>query len=58
MHAQTPLTHAQTLFRRAWTLLRHASDKSKIDILKTLPTDFFVDTGVEYVTLPYFFSKA
>ena len=45
----------RTPLRQARTLLRRASDKSQIDILKTLLTDFFADLGEKYVTLTLFF---
>ena len=48
--AWTRLRQARTRLRQARTLLRQASDKSKIDILKTILTDFFADSGAEYVT--------
>ena len=42
---RTPLRRARTPLRGDQTPLRRASDKSKIDILKTLLTDFFCRYG-------------
>ena len=48
--SRTPLKKARNLLKQARTLLRRTSDKSKIDILKTILIDFFADSGAEYVT--------